>query len=522
MNVNSALHGSVSSFFPSCQSGRSHSSERAKGKQSVAPNAGVTTSVCPSDNDFKKASALVDSTGRPVVLLRIFKRAGSFGYLPIFQEGEEIVGQVEFNFTEPEIVEGITLSAKGTITGLGKHQKVFVEVEENLWRADRLLTQINACMPSSSGGPGAQLKGYFNWPFSVKIPSHLAVTDERKCGALGTQFFGQLPPSFPTSDLHSSISYEVTLTVKGQARHDLVLSIPFVYMPISRPPSLSSVQDLARNNQRTEDTWEVFRSFVVRGIAFVAYNVDVICTFALARPLSYTRGTSIPCVLALECADAQTIELLASARAPVVRLCRCVDDASSGLELKITRILDAIKPPCMLASCAELRVADTTDMESGGFASAIRAIKTSLQGDLHSKILIGEIPLREDLTPSFSFARMSLKYEVQMPSLRTAGFVPEDGDKAVAFRTDVQIVSAPAIVEHMWRPPNLSPAPGSRDHQHNCPRHCRQFPERSNSTSIVVDSSSSSERRFLPNRSKSTSGAPGRTIPPTSRKCTNR
>lgn len=59
----------------------------------------------------------------------------------------------------------------------------------------------------------------------------------------------------------------------------------------------------------------------------------------------------------------------------------------------------------MSVSKADWRVVDGAAMESEG----VKAVTAGLRPDMHSKVLIGEIPLPRDLTPSFAFAKVSLK-----------------------------------------------------------------------------------------------------------------
>lgn len=110
--------------------------------------------------------------------------------------------------------------------------------------------------------------------------------------------------------------------------------------------------------------------------------------------------------MALESSDEKILELIARPRAPaaMVRLCRCVDDASAGLEVKLTRLFDAIRPPCTKVSSAGWRLASGADMENDG----VKAVTRGLRRDVPVKVLIGEIPLPPDMTPSFSFARLAL------------------------------------------------------------------------------------------------------------------
>ncbi|KAL5486045.1 hypothetical protein ACEPAI_7089 [Sanghuangporus weigelae] len=419
-----------------------------------------------SKETLDKVSALVDNNGRPVILLKIYRTPQTPASIPIFYENEEITGNVELNLTKPESVEEVVLSIRGIMKGLAGNAKVFIEVTEQLWDAHQV-DQGVCSEPQTGEAHRVQLKGYFNWPFSLKLPYHVQSKDANPGGLTDSQ---QLPPSFSMPNSHSSISYEVNITVRG--RHNLSLSSSFQYVPAMRPPCLASPVGLACNQAMDEDQWEVFRSFPVRGIAFATYSVDVVCTFALPKPLHYIRGASVLCALAIESSDENVLELLGNSRAPFVRLTRHVEDSGSGLETKIAKIWDAIKQPSAFVSCATWRVADVDNEQNQEIKAAIRALQTSLGGDTRSKIVVGQICLAPDLTPSFSFAKMTLKYEIQILPFRAAGFVAEDGERAIFFRTGIKIASAPPMPT-LTRPSSIastssvSRANSMRRHQPN-------------------------------------------------------
>lgn len=101
--------------------------------------------------------------------------------------------------------------------------------------------------------------------------------------------------------------------------------------------------------------------------------------------------------------------LLASAGAPCIQLSAQVSDSSSGIEAKIARILDHTKQPGVLVSSATWSLADNVYEQSEEMLAGVRAVKSHLTGGVHSKLLIGEIPLARDLTPTFTFAKISLE-----------------------------------------------------------------------------------------------------------------
>lgn len=61
----------------------------------------------------------------------------------------------------------------------------------------------------------------------------------------------------------------------------------FQYLPLTRPPRVSLAHHRATSHNLNQNAWEVARPFVVRGIAFDAYSVDVMCTVSLFERYRY-------------------------------------------------------------------------------------------------------------------------------------------------------------------------------------------------------------------------------------------
>lgn len=422
------------------------SSEGCPSTHSLAPVRGRNNRnhnrINASSDIPETGSMLVDYQGKPVVILKIFKTVKRVDEVPEFTEGEIISGSVDLNLSKTETVEDAVVSVRGSILSQGKHQhrKVFVEVSERIWEASAISRE--ACSVSSSGVCSAQLKGCFGWAFSLKLPNQVFTAE---MGSRGQESSEQLPPTINFPDLRYNIVYEVVCTIKG--RRTMTLSSPFNYIPMIRTPQLASVSGLDRFSS-SEDEWEVFESFNVRGVAFATYTCDIKCTIALSKPLSYKRGGSIPCVIAFECDDTIVLELISCPQVPRVRLCCHVDDTIPSLETKLLRILDHFK----VDNVNQRHVATSTWRVLGTNPSIedrkiINLMRPSLDfsGKIRPKILVGEIPLSEDLIPSFSFGTLSYKYEVQMHSFKIAGFAPEDGEKAIFFRAEVQVTTKSSV-----------------------------------------------------------------------------
>lgn len=187
---------------------------------------------CPlKPSAFETASTQKDTFGRPAVLLKVYKSNEAGSQRPIIKEGQPIEGSVELYFSKAEYVEEISVSVssiyvfqsimpmllkvRGLITGQTRHSKRFIEIDQVLHAAESAAQNIGSS--SRCRSPSAQLRGHFNWPFSIRLPSHLFATDGSESS--DNRPFGHLPPSFSVSGLRTSINYELSVTVK--MRHTL-------------------------------------------------------------------------------------------------------------------------------------------------------------------------------------------------------------------------------------------------------------------------------------------------------------
>jgi hypothetical protein len=120
--------------------------------------------------------------------------------------------------------------------------------------------------------------------------------------------------------------------------------------------------------------------------------------------LCYTRGTTIPCALIIECGDPQALEILSSPEAVVLRLRRNVrfhtrektaahyGDVASKLVWK--EELDHSELASWWPAADRALETDSTD------AIAINAFRRMLKGEIH---------LREDLIASSSVAHFRIE-----------------------------------------------------------------------------------------------------------------
>ncbi|PPR01631.1 hypothetical protein CVT24_001634 [Panaeolus cyanescens] len=165
-----------------------------------------------------------------------------------------------------------------------------------------------------------------------------------------TRFDGmttQLPSSLRDQYISSTVQYELYLQIShGTFRRETRISTHVTYVPSIIPapllPSRAAVYDVIRANAPSTGTggqygaivqgpftdpvgWLALSSVIMNGfVTDMRKPIHVECVLYLARPLSYTRGTVIPCFLTLSSDDAQILDTLSSPSAPCIRLMRTV------------------------------------------------------------------------------------------------------------------------------------------------------------------------------------------------------
>jgi len=162
--------------------------------------------------------------------------------------------------------------------------------------------------------------------------------------------------------------------------------------------------------------------------------MDVQCTvsLSLATPLSYTRGTVIPCYMTLSSQNTRALELLADHRVQNVRLARTVQifqDKLKGLD----QFSEGKEPKSF------------KDVTEAGLAVWWIPPKDVIQ-DTNMRQLQGEIHLSSELPPSSDFLLSSIRYAVQILPFDTEIFehtrnLDKEGDVS-----DGVLLSYPVVI----------------------------------------------------------------------------
>jgi len=165
---------------------------------------------------------------------------------------------------------------------------------------------------------------------------------------------------------------------------------------------------------------------------------------SLANPLSYTRGTVIPCRLTLESGDNHALDMFSAPSAPMVTLRRCVRYQNLATSSK--------------------RAADWVE----SFEDVSRAVwwpSASRSDAPYSRCLEGEIKLPKDLTSTSSIGLFNVSYSVVVSSFETAGFVPSSSQPILVEPVTIATTHArDSPRPQAYAPPDYAPLPVPRTH----------------------------------------------------------
>ncbi|KAF7374745.1 hypothetical protein MSAN_00360000 [Mycena sanguinolenta] len=357
---------------------------------------------------------LSDSKGRPWASLTLMSSAKSGKSLPTFFEKEHLNGSFQLTAEKGDSIQSVTVIVTGRIvTGSSVDDSyVFLNQSLSLWSKT----------DSRSTGAATKLLGPCVWPFSIPLPKAVSLKDS------GDDTLYRLPETFLERHTRASVAYEICVLVsRGKLRADSQIKTRFGYIPSTRPDSPSLLRQLAyRENTIIPGPdvdplgWKASSTAVVRGTLFKTRQAAVHCILSLANPLSYTRGTVIPCRLTLESTDDQALDMFSSPSAPVVILRRCVRFQNPSTSSKPVEGNDAP----------------------------------------YSRSLEGEIKLAKDLASSSSIGRFTVSYTVVVSSFETVGFTPSSSLPILEEHVTIATTHARDSPRPLaYSPPSYAPLP---------------------------------------------------------------
>lgn len=140
----------------------------------------------------------------------------------------------------------------------------------------------------------------------------------------------RLPQTFLERDVHANIQYELTLVVShGRFASESRARTAIAYSPVSKPPPMPFNRQAAYSHRRPlpnpdvdPDSWYQLEPTHITGTYVQQQDLNVVYTLHLAKPISYCRGTVIPCWLTIACEDMSALNIFSDPRSPRVRLRR--------------------------------------------------------------------------------------------------------------------------------------------------------------------------------------------------------
>ncbi|KAJ7678978.1 hypothetical protein DFH06DRAFT_502634 [Mycena polygramma] len=312
----------------------------------------------------------------------------------------------------------------------------FIHLSNTLWSR----SMGDPRNPGSDGNGSKwseKLKGKYVWPFSITLPQTVSMS----FGGRDEEF--RLPQTFFERHTRGQIEYEVAVRfTRAKLRSDHRLSTTLNYMPRSRPSPPSRLRQLSYRQHTAllgpdadPDGWHTLPSVKTRGrLLSASRSVDAACRLSLATPLCYTRSTTIPCAIVIECSDPQALELLTSPEAIVLRLRRSVRFHTG--EKAFSDV------PSKLVWKEEL---DHSELASW-WPAADRALETESTDTIapaFRRMLKGEIHLRPDLIASTSIVHFRIEYSVVLFPFDAPDYESLDGEPLII--EPVEIASEYAV-----------------------------------------------------------------------------
>ncbi|GJE98115.1 hypothetical protein PsYK624_143370 [Phanerochaete sordida] len=258
--------------------------------------------------------------GKTWAALRVRSGVTAATSLPHVAQGQPIQGSLDLDLAEETSIKSLTVSIVGELWSNANTRYEFVRDACTLWTEGEPL-------PAGAEQPHrGKLKGAFSIPFSMELPPTVDVPDER-----GKMTTWSLPSSLFTSWTIANIAYTLQATIKhGTILHpNHNVSTRVIYHATARPDPPSPARQLAYEQgtpipspDSDPEGWHLAIPVTFEGKNPAGQQVQATYSLAMAKPLSYTRGSVIPLHLTVSCTDEQMLQTLSSPEAVNVYLFR--------------------------------------------------------------------------------------------------------------------------------------------------------------------------------------------------------
>ncbi|KAJ7067133.1 hypothetical protein C8F01DRAFT_1247532 [Mycena amicta] len=369
--------------------------------------------------------SLFTKSGKPwATLLLLGDAERAISNLPALVQGEPCTGKFMLDLESTESIHTVVLSIRGQIiTGARPSEMfTFLDISRTLWSQ-------SMGDPSQPGGPRwtKSLKGQYTWPFSLAIPVTVSVSGEEY----------RMPQSFFERHTRGQIEYEISVKLmRPMLRSDYRLSTILEYLPVSRPSLPSGLRQLAYEQHTAllgpdsdPDGWTTLPVVKTSG-QYNSRPVEASCK------LCYSRGTSIPCALQIECNDPVGLDILASPDSVVLRLRRNVrfhspDKPNPSNDITLKPVWKDEFQFSEMASWWLAAVSPNRELD------ALDSTETLISGARLRRTLKGELHLRSDLITSSFIAHYCLEYAVVLLPFDAQGYKSLDTSPLIVQNVEI-------------------------------------------------------------------------------------
>jgi len=318
---------------------------------------------------------------------------------------------------------------------------VFLNLSHIIW--SRSMGDPRSSTPPETAPPYTEkLHGRYLWPFTFTLPRQITLSSNSVSSSAEKTFY--LPPSFLERNTRVSVQYDIYAHIRrGKFRPNSKLGTLLLYVPCIKPEPPSALRQLAYQEGSPilgpdidPDGWKTLKPTFINGTIFRDRSIDAKCTLSLAKPLCYTRGTTIPCVMVIESSDEQALDLLSSPRAAVVRLQR-----------RVTYSTEAETPRTHIAG-KEYRAA----VDYPGTAVFWPGPACNGKG----RRLDGEIQLSKHLKPSSKLMHFSITYNVMVFPFEAIAFYSANKGPLLTEKVEIGTLYAQGPRPKAYSPPTYS------------------------------------------------------------------
>jgi len=381
----------------------------------------VPTYTPPLDHHFH----LKNNMKKPWLTLHLIGCPSTSKNVPRFIEGQDVIGSVNLELDQVDAINAVTLSVRGRLlTGAGERDSyTFLDDTHVLWSK-------GMGDPNDTRRCDGRLQGSYTWPFAFPFPSSIS-----SAGSTPTR----IPQTFRDKQCKAGIQYELALRLsRGKLRTDPKIEIPIIYVCKIMPEKPSILRQLAYRDgvpllgpDSDPEGWFTLPPAMINGRLFNSRSSEVKCTLSIAKPLCYTRGSVIPCIMIMQSSDSQTLDLVS---------------ASSAIALHLRR---------------RVRYFEFEDIRDVGMAvwSASRDDAQAAQRQFS-----GEIHLSRDLAPTSDFAPFAVEYSVVLLPFKTSSFKCANVDPYLVQNVQIATIHAPGPVPRAYtsRPSSRQGGEGHR------------------------------------------------------------